>query len=238
MSELLEAAKKALPGASWETISTQVSAQLYGRWAGMCPTSDGLVAVWFDDGYERLGDAETAAAWLQADVTARRDALNAALGEGSKDAEIGRLQAELAAAQERVKVVELRSAATPVDVALCDEMDLLISEYSDLMATNPECIMALVEHCREGLEIAKKNFNACARLEAENRDLQAELAALREAVLGLPEYLHGPARLVPGRSYHGTDYPRCPAVYGRQCECGMDAANAAIAAARKLAEGK
>jgi len=56
------------------------------------------------------------------------------------------------------------------------------------------------------------------------RVLAGELSALRAAVLALPEYEHHPV----------CDAEGPPELY-LECDCGADAANAACAAARKLA---
>lgn len=98
MSSLLEAAKKALPGVTnWKPLTNARMDSISGR-AGSANLEmnafgkqDGEGGVYsraavyarIDGiGAEPVDTPDEAAAWLRAQVTARRDALNAALGEG------------------------------------------------------------------------------------------------------------------------------------------------------------
>lgn len=87
MTTLLTAARQALPGLEWAKMASQVCAKVHDHWAGMSPTVDGRVRVWLGDLLEHHATATEAAQWLRAGVEARRNALDAALGDSDRGAE-------------------------------------------------------------------------------------------------------------------------------------------------------
>lgn len=147
------------------------------------------------------------------------------------EAEIATLTAERDRYRDRVAVVEARSAATPIDVSHADDYDDFIEYVTKYISDVDKGAIVLaegqtaalgrlmLEAIRESAINSATNFNACARLEAEVRDL----AAFRSAVGLWP------------RIPHATGTYRCVSWTGALCNCGADAANAARAAARKLA---
>ena len=88
-----------------------------------------------------------------------------------------------------------------------------------------------IDRLRADLASATEWANAFAGGAEKIRDmsgetvrLRADLAALRAVVRGLPEYEHHPWCIA-----------EAPDKYAGECECGTDAANAALAAAKKMA---
>lgn len=96
--------------------------------------------------------------------------------------DVERLTAERDAALERVKVVELRSAATPVDVERADDGDAIMRDFDEVAEMDPASILKVVALARDAFKNAIANFNACARLEAQVRDLTAERDEARAKV--------------------------------------------------------
>lgn len=80
MSELLEAARRALPGCVWDINAHRVR-DLVFKFA-LYSSRDGTFDARIDEEWHKETSPDRAAAWLRDQVTARRDALNAALGEG------------------------------------------------------------------------------------------------------------------------------------------------------------
>lgn len=80
MSDLLNAARRALPGCVWDIHAHRVR-DLVFKFA-LYSNRDGTFDARIDEEWHKETSPDRAAAWLRAQVTDRRDALNAALGEG------------------------------------------------------------------------------------------------------------------------------------------------------------
>lgn len=130
----------------------------------------------------------------------------------AKDAEIAILQESVANQERQIQEmgVTMRNQADELAVA----KDMLRQSFAMAFA------MGAPPHCT--LEEAMVHVVAAPRKEVER--LQADLAALREAVGALPEYRHlGDCAWWTARAT------------GDECNCGASVANTARAKARKLA---
>lgn len=82
MSQLLDAARRALPGCEWTEIGPEARSFIGKQLVYLTDRgSDGVFAYAGPDAHRWLATADEAAAWLRAQVEARRDTLNAALGD-------------------------------------------------------------------------------------------------------------------------------------------------------------
>lgn len=89
----------------------------------------------------------------------------------------------------RVAELERRSAATVVDVGRADDMDRVLANFNEAVKADPASVLGMVDIVRGAFENARDNFNACAKLEADVRDLKAALEAARVAVEGIGDLM-------------------------------------------------
>jgi hypothetical protein len=173
MSDLLTAARQALPGAKWEEMGDgQVAAKLYDRWGGMRPTPDGRVAAWFGDAYKRHNTPKSAAQWLRSQILSRRDALDAALGESDRGTERQAAIAIAAACLDTGLVPQGVSGTVEAVRAVCDravaaEAKLkvlagLVQEWKVIYHADG-CVGKYIPACSCGLGVTEAIARAKAR---------------------------------------------------------------------------
>jgi len=95
MSVILDAARQALPGLEWHhegVAAVWAYPDAGGGRVGINGRNDDYYAFLRDRG-ETCKSAEAAAQWLRSQVTARRDALDAALGESDRGTNAEKLKA-------------------------------------------------------------------------------------------------------------------------------------------------
>lgn len=81
MTDLLTAARQALPGLEWKAIDNGVKARVSGAYNAELHLYPHICYASFLNASAAFLEPEAAAKWLRTQVTARRDALDAALGE-------------------------------------------------------------------------------------------------------------------------------------------------------------
>ncbi len=83
MTDLLAAARQALPGLEWTEIGPEVRAYIGQQLVYLTGRgSDGVFVYAGPDSHRWMPTIDEAAQWLRAQVEARRNALDAALGQG------------------------------------------------------------------------------------------------------------------------------------------------------------